>query len=206
MASRIFIFVVALAVIIPARWIEANELGKIQLKTFADIGEPIPFPNPNLTQGRLFGDRIAHVCDADFRTSTIRADTQAMKCEVFVAYGIQCRPCVSSATTACGEYEIDHWLPLTDGGSDGSETTAHITSNLWPQPGYRKPYIYTLPDGTTGHWGARRKDVVENEIHRALCNGRLLAGGVSAAMADWPHIYLRKTRGEPTDWSAYHAQ
>jgi hypothetical protein len=64
-----------------------------------------------------------------------------------------------------GSYEVDHLVPLELGGSNQ-------VANLWPEiaPGYHE------------------KDQVENELHDAICAGRI--GLVSAQLAiarDWRH-------------------
>ena len=193
---------VALSLLFGATLTHAEEYGRIQWKKLPGIDEPIPYPDPALTKGDLSPERLHQVCDKDFRTSSIRADTQAMKCAVFKAYEIACHPCVKSAEVACGQFEIDHYFSLTDGGKDGSETPDDITDNLWPEPGFKTP-TFILPSGKLGHWGAGRKDVVENEIHRAICRGELKPENVPAAMADWPNLYLEKKAGEPIDWRRY---
>ena len=121
---------VALSLLFGATLTHAEEYGRIQWKELPGIDEPIPYPDPALTKGDLSPDRLHQVCDKDFRTSSIRADTQAMKCAVFKAYEIACHPCVKSAKVACGQFEIDHYFSLTDGGKDGSETPDDITDNL----------------------------------------------------------------------------
>ena len=69
------------------------------------------------------------------------------------------------------DYELDHLIPLSIGG--------HPTSpdNLWPQP-------------WKGEYGAHRKDVLENVLHRLVCSGKLpLADARRAIAGDWKAAY-----------------
>jgi len=64
---------------------------------------------------------------------------------------------------AAGQYEVDHLVALELGGSNA-------IANLWPQvaPGYGE------------------KDTVENELHRAVCSGRLGLRSAQVRIArDW---------------------
>ncbi len=51
-------------------------------------------------------------------------------------------------------YEEDHLVPLEVGGNPTDPR------NLWPEPRY-------------GRWNARRKDKLENVVHRLVCSGKL---------------------------------
>jgi len=64
-----------------------------------------------------------------------------------------------------GSYEVDHLVPLELGG-------ANSPANLWPEaaPGYHQ------------------KDVIENELHDAVCAGRVgLAEAQHQIARDWRH-------------------
>jgi hypothetical protein len=66
---------------------------------------------------------------------------------------------------AAGRYQIDHLVPLEVGGNN-------TRANLWPQvtPGYGE------------------KDTVENELHAAVCSGRIALAPAQAQIAhDWRH-------------------
>jgi hypothetical protein len=66
---------------------------------------------------------------------------------------------------AAGRYQIDHLVPLEVGGNN-------TRANLWPQltPGYGE------------------KDTVENELHAAVCSGRIALATAQAQIAhDWRH-------------------
>lgn len=62
-----------------------------------------------------------------------------------------------------GQYELDHYVSLEIGGSNAAE-------NLWPE---------TLTD-------AKRKDVVENSLHRLVCSGSMTVEEAQRRIAaDW---------------------
>jgi len=64
-------------------------------------------------------------------------------------------------------YEEDHRVPLEAGGHPSDPR------NLWPEK----------LDGT---WGARKKDKLENYVHRAICSGKMtLQKGQSIFLGDW---------------------
>jgi hypothetical protein len=77
-----------------------------------------------------------------------------------------------------GDYEEDHLIPLELGGSPTDPR------NLWPEP-HRAP----------GGWGSRRKDYLENVLHRLVCSGRLPLDTARQAIAqDWIAAYQRYHR------------
>jgi len=70
-------------------------------------------------------------------------------------------------------YEEDHLIPLEIGGDPLDP------SNLWPEP--RK-----------GEWSAKKKDRLENALHRMVCDGDItLAEAQSAIAHDWIAAYKR---------------
>ncbi|MGA7800301.1 MAG: hypothetical protein WCC36_05780 [Gammaproteobacteria bacterium] len=70
-------------------------------------------------------------------------------------------------------YEEDHLVPLEVGGNPADPR------NLWPEPRY-------------GRWNARRKDRLENTIHRLVCSGRLnLRQGQAIFEHNWIRSYRR---------------
>ncbi len=58
--------------------------------------------------------------------------------------------------------EFDHLIPRALGGAD-------VVANLWPQP---------IAE-------ARRKDVDENRLHRAVCTGAIALATAQAQMRAW---------------------
>jgi hypothetical protein len=69
-----------------------------------------------------------------------------VKRQVYASYGVR--------TYQPGEYEIDHLINLSLGGSNS-------VRNLWPQSFRTSP------------WNARVKDELEVELHRRVCAGTL---------------------------------
>lgn len=63
-------------------------------------------------------------------------------------------------------FEEDHMIPLELGG--------HPTdpNNLWPQ-------------AWLGEWGAHKKDVLENKLHRLVCANKLSLDKAQSCIRDW---------------------
>lgn len=197
--------------------------GKIHFKRFPGISEPVPFPDPELTPGELSSERsVNEICSPGFSTGQVRCARPAMKRDVALAYetDVTKPPC----SAAC---EGDHWFPLEDLGIDPCEVVVppslsesrnpndertvgeKLAKSFWFQPGFKKPYTYQLPDGTTGHFGAHRKDIVEGIVARALCAHKIDASEIATVFANWPLVVLdyeaRKIAKEPIeiDWKRY---
>jgi hypothetical protein len=72
-------------------------------------------------------------------------------------------------------YEEDHQIPLELGGAPrnpvGDDGLPEVGGNLWAEP---------IGD-------ARRKDKLENQLHTAVCAGRLPLDAARQQMYDWPH-------------------
>jgi len=131
------------------------------------IGPPSVYPDPSLTPGDLLpGVTGQQTCVSGYAKS-VRSVTTDEKAAVYGRYGI---PNVS------GMHEVDHFIPLTLGGSNA-------LTNLWPEP-------YTPPDAPT--LGAHEKDQVENYLHGQVCSGRMtLAQAQDAIRTDWVAVYER---------------
>ena len=127
------------------------------------MGHPSLYPNPTLTPGDLLpGVTGAQTCVPGYAKS-VRSVTSEEKAAVYQRYGI---PNVS------GQHEVDHFIPLTLGGSN-------MLTNLWPEP------YEPLP-------GAHEKDKVEDYLHLQVCNGSMtLAEAQNAIRTDWYAVYLR---------------
>lgn len=104
---------------------------------------PLHGQDPKLTPGVAATEDTAIICHRS--TATVRHTTAATKAAVYREYHI--------AHHRPGEYEVDHLVPLELGGAD-------TLANLWPQP--------ALP-----HPGFHDKDKLENDLHRAVCSGKL---------------------------------
>ena len=71
-----------------------------------------------------------------------------------------------------GEYEVDHYVTLEDGGSND-------IANLWPEAAEPRP-------------GFHEKDQVENYLHEQVCTGRMnLLDAQRASATDWLQVYQR---------------
>jgi hypothetical protein len=112
--------------------------------------------NPALTRDVL--------CAKGFTTRNVRNVPAVEKREVYARYGIACG-------RACGkQYEVDHLIPLTIGGSND-------VTNLWPQS-YR------------GEWSAHVKDRLENRLRHLVCSGMIeLEKAQREISTDWIGMY-----------------
>lgn len=123
----------------------------------AGFSPPSGAVDPRVTPANL----ASTVCAAGY-TRTVRPPsryTGALKRRQLAAAGIDPR--------RARRYEEDHLIPLELGGD------ARDARNLWPQP-------------WDGAEGARRKDRLENRLHRLVCSGRLdLRAAQRAIAADW---------------------
>jgi len=143
------------------------------------IGPPAAYPNPSLTPGDLLpGVTGQETCVSGYAKG-VRNVTSDEKAAVYQRYGLPDVP---------GMHEIDHFIPLTLGGSNA-------LANLWPEP-------YMLPDAST--LGAHEKDRVELYLHEQVCSGKLtLAQAQDEIRTDWVAVYERIPA---TNTSGTHAQ
>ena len=118
-------------------------------------------PDRGCTPGAVFTEATrARVCRRGY-TKTVRHVTEATKDRVYRSYGIRHRRPY--------EYEVDHLVALELGGSNAR-------SNLWPE-------------AYAGRRGARRKDVIENDLHSRICSGRMsLRRAQRLTAGDWRRV------------------
>ena len=76
----------------------------------------------------------------------MRAVPAHLKKQAYPRYGI--------TSWEPGDYQLDHLIPLSSGGSNS-------IWNLWPQP------------TTTSPWNAHMKDVLERRLHNLVCSGQV---------------------------------
>ncbi len=127
------------------------------------------YPNAKLTPGAVMTTSANVVCHR--LTSTVRDVQQSEKNAVYREYGITHHP--------TGEYQIDHLIALTDGGSNA-------ITNLWPQSYLTKP------------WNAHVKDRLENRLHKLVCNGTLsLPTAQHLISTDWIAAYKKYVGATP---------
>jgi hypothetical protein len=125
---------------------------------------PLPDPDcqPGSTNPDVNPDNIDDTICVSGWTKTVRpatSYTNRLKVQQIDEYGY--------GDTDVADYEEDHLIPL---GVGGNPRDPH---NLWPQPRY-------------GTQNAADKDVVELELHRAVCDGRAgLVDAQNAIATDW---------------------
>lgn len=135
-------------------------------------------PNLALTPGvARAGLTTVKICSTKWGKD-VRHVTEAMKREVFAAYGMSGNDdprCIPHGAQRC---EIDHLVSRELGGADD-------VKNLWPQPYGTQP------------WNALLKDKLENRLHKEMCAGRITLKQAQAMLVnDW-RIAYRRYYGEP---------
>lgn len=105
------------------------------------------------------------LCGGKWTTKEIRPPvsyTNKLKIQQIKQFGYQ--------DTDPTHYEEDHAIPLTLGGNPTNP------KNLWPQP--------------YNDLGAKQKDIVENYLHKQVCNGTMsLQQAQDEIINNWPAIY-----------------
>ncbi|WP_018292122.1 HNH endonuclease domain-containing protein [Verrucomicrobium sp. 3C] len=121
-------------------------------------------PDPKLTPGDTFPVSREDVCVPGY-SKTVRDVPIALKREVLRRYGV---PLADRRN-----YEIDHLIPLSLGGSNSIR-------NLWPQSRRTQP------------WNAGKKDFLEDRLHKLVCSGRVdFAEAQKAIASNWIEAYRK---------------
>ena len=121
------------------------------------------FPDPACTPGAIFADVTAEQTCVSGYTKTVRSVSTSLKKKVYKSYGIAYPP-------PFGTYEADHFIPLTLGGSND-------IANLFPESAEPRP-------------GFKEKDLVENYLHRKVCDGSISLSSAQRAIAtNWVAVY-----------------
>src|SRR3984893_6677753 len=129
---------------------------------FADQPAPIR-PDPKLTPGATFDVTLQDISEPGY-SKKVRNVTAELKREVYAEYGI--------AEHQPGEYEVDHLIPLSIGGSNSIK-------NMWPES-YRTV------------WNARVKDRLEDRLHALVISGKLdLETAQREIATDWITAYQK---------------
>ena len=108
--------------------------------------QPTPIlPDPKLTPGDTFDVTAEDVCVPGYAKKG-RAVPAWLKRQAYAEYGI--------TQYKTGDYEVDHLIPLSLGGSNSIR-------NLWPQ------------STKTAPWNSYVKDALERKLHNLVCAGQL---------------------------------
>jgi hypothetical protein len=139
-----------------------------QAVVFADQLAPIR-PDPKLTPGATFDVTLRDISEPGY-SKKVRNVTGEVKREVYAEYGItEHQP---------GEYEVDHLIPLSIGGSNSIK-------NLW-QESYRTV------------WNAHVKDRLEDRLHALVIGGKLDLETAQREIAnDWIAAYKKYVGPSP---------
>jgi len=105
-------------------------------------------PDPKLTPGDTFDVTAQDVCVPGY-AKKVRAVPAWLKRQTYAEYGI--------TQYKIGDYEVDHLIPLSLGGSNSIR-------NLWLES------TKTLP------WNSYVKDALERKLHKLVCAGQLDLG------------------------------
>ncbi|HMI57900.1 MAG TPA: hypothetical protein VK511_07625 [Gemmatimonadaceae bacterium] len=118
-----------------------------------------PFlPDPARTPGAALEVTAADICVSGY-SKRVRNVPAEVKRRVYALYGVR--------SHEPGEYEIDHLINLSLGGSNSIR-------NLWPESFRTSP------------WNAYVKDQLENELHRRVCAGTMdLAKAQQVIARNW---------------------
>jgi hypothetical protein len=119
-------------------------------------------PDHACTPGDIFTDATKEEICVPGYASSVRDVPQSVKEQVYAAYGI--------TTRSPGEYEVDHLVNLSIGGSND-------ISNLWPEAANPTP-------------GFHQKDQVEVYLQDQVCSGKLdlLTAQIQIA-SNWLDVY-----------------
>ena len=119
--------------------------------------------NSSITQANI-GENI---CNSNWSTKSERPPssyTTQLKIKQIKEYGF--------ADTATASYEEDHLVSLELGGNPTDP------KNLWPEP-------------YAGDYGAKKKDSVENYLHKQVCNGSMtLQEAQKEISTNWEQINM----------------
>ncbi len=127
-------------------------------------------PDPKLTPGDVLDVSLADIQEKGY-SAKVRNVPVSVKREVYAAYGIE--------HWNKGEYEVDHLISLSLGGSNSKK-------NLWPESYLTEP------------WNARTKDALEFRLLALVRAGKVDLHTAQQEMAkDWIAAYKKYVSPEP---------
>lgn len=139
------------------------------LSALAQQPRPI-LPDPKLTPGDVFDVTAKDICVPGY-AKKVRAVPSWLKRKVYALYGI--------TEYKTGDYEVDHLIPLSLGGSNSIR-------NLWPQSTRTSP------------WNSYAKDALERKLHRLACAGELdLKTAQREIASNWIEAYKKYVSEHP---------
>jgi hypothetical protein len=133
--------------------------------------QPTPIlPDPKLTPGDTFEVTAQDVCVPGY-AKKVRAVPAWLKRQAYAEYGI--------TQYKTGDYEVDHLIPLSLGGSNSIR-------NLWPQSTKTSP------------WNSYVKDALERKLHKLVCAGQLdLKTAQREIASNWIEAYKKYVGKSP---------
>ena len=133
--------------------------------------QPRPIlPDPKLTPGDVFDVTVEDICVPGYARK-VRKVTSALKRQAYACYGI--------TRWKTGDYEVDHLIPLSIGGSNSIK-------NLWPQSTKTSP------------WNSYMKDALERRLHNLVCAGKLdIKTAQQEIASNWIKAYKKYVGPEP---------
>ena len=160
---------------LPSRWLSglsALLLAVTVCSASAQQPAPTPpvLPDPKLTPGDTLDVTLADIQEKGY-SSRVRNVPVSVKREVYASYGIE--------HWEKGEYEVDHLISLSLGGSNSKK-------NLWPQSYKTEP------------WNAHTKDQLEYRLLSLVRSGKVDLHTAQQEMArDWIAAYKKYVSPEP---------
>jgi hypothetical protein len=134
--------------------------------------QPTPIlPDPKLTPGDTFEVIAQDVCVPGY-AKKVRAVPAWLKRQAYAEYGI--------TQYKTGDYEVDHLIPLSLGGSNSIR-------NFWPQ------------STKTAPWNSYVKDALERKLHKLVCAGQLdLETAQREIASNWIEAYKKYIGKSPS--------
>ncbi len=146
-----------------------SDSARMDTRGDSELGFP-DIPDPAKTPGLALDVTAADICVPGY-SKRVRDVPAAVKRQAYAMYGVK--------SHEPGEYEIDHLINLSLGGSNSIK-------NLWPESFRTSP------------WNAYVKDALEVELHRRVCAGTIdLATAQHAIASNWVIGYRKYVQPTP---------